>query len=161
LPNPREAPSQSQFWLYSSQLIVHPVGDVTALECIHSIHSILSNFRICMPTNLNLYSMLSERLSISQDDIVAFCNRWQVTELALFGSVLREDFNPDSSDVDVLVSFAPEHAWTFDAAFQMREELMELFKRNVDLISRTSLEKSSNWLRKNNILNSAQVIYAC
>jgi|GEM_PF-5919529 len=45
-------------------------------------------------------------LSLSQFEIAAFCQRWQVPELALFGSVLREDFCPDSN-VDVLVEFQP------------------------------------------------------
>jgi hypothetical protein len=112
-----------------------------------------------MSSNVVLETILSERLNASSLQIDEFCDRWHVAELALFGSVLRSDFKPDQSDVDVLVTFDSDYAWTFDAAFQMREELMTLFQRKVDLISRKSLEQSSNWLRRNHILNSAQVIY--
>ena len=110
--------------------------------------------------DLELETILNDRLNASSSQIAEFCHRWDVTELALFGSVLHEDFKPDESDIDVLVTFDSDYSWTFDAAFQMREELMALFQRKVDLISRKSLEQSSNWLRRNDILNSAQVIYA-
>lgn len=113
-----------------------------------------------MSSNLVLKTILNDRLNASSTQIAEFCDRWNVTELALFGSVLRSDFKPDESDIDVLVTFDSDYSWTFDAAFQMREELMALFQRKVDLISRKSLEQSSNWLRRNHILNSAQVIYA-
>ena len=110
-------------------------------------------------TQLILETILSHRLMSSPSQIAEFCQRWHVSELAVFGSVLREDFRPDHSDVDILVSFAPTHSWTYDAAFQMREELIALFHRQVDLISRQSLEQSPNWLRRKQILDSAQVIY--
>ena len=112
-----------------------------------------------MTTHLALNTILRERLQVSATEIAAFCERWQVMEFALFGSILRDDFHPDTSDVDVLVSFSPTYTWTYDAAFEMREELIEMFQRPVDLISRQSIERSPNWLRRNNILNSAQVIY--
>jgi uncharacterized protein len=105
-------------------------------------------------------SILRDRLKAFPTQIAEFCDRWQISELAVFGSVLRDDFKPDESDIDVLVSFVPNYSWTYDAAFQMREELMVLFQRRVDLISRKSLEQSSNWIRRNQILKSAQVIYA-
>lgn len=113
-----------------------------------------------MSSNLVLETILNDRLNASSTQIAEFCDRWNVAELALFGSVLRSDFKPDESDIDVLVTFDSDYSWTFDTAFQMREELMALFQRKVDLISRKSLEQSSNWLRRNQILNSAQVIYA-
>lgn len=113
-----------------------------------------------MSSNLVLKTILNDRLNASSTQIAEFCDRWNVTEFAVFGSVLRSDFKPDESDIDVLVTFNSNYSWTFDAAFQMREELMTLFQRHVDLISRKSLEQSSNWLRRNQILNSAQVIYA-
>ncbi|MCU0569440.1 MAG: nucleotidyltransferase domain-containing protein [Oculatellaceae cyanobacterium Prado106] len=113
-----------------------------------------------MKSNLVLEAVLSDRLNTSLTQIGEFCDRWSVKELALFGSVLREDFNPDRSDIDVLVTFQANYSWTYDAAFQMREELIALFQRPVDLISRKSLEQSPNWIRRNQIFNSAQVIYA-
>lgn len=113
-----------------------------------------------MSSNLVSQTLLSHRLNASSTQIAEFCDRWHVTELALFGSVLRSDFKPDQSDIDVLVTFDANYSWTYDAAFQMREELTALFQRRVDLVSRKSLEQSPNWIRRNHILSSAQVIYA-
>lgn len=93
------------------------------------------------------------------DIISGFCEHWQITEFALFGSVLREDFRPDS-DVDVLVSFSPEAHHTLFDLVRMENELKEIFKREVDLVSRRGIEQSRNYLRRNEILSSAQVIYA-
>lgn len=91
--------------------------------------------------------------------ITEFCQRWQITEFALFGSVLREDFRPDS-DIDVLVTFAPEAHHTLFDLVHMENELKAIFQREVDLVSRRGVEQSRNYLRRNEILSSAQVIYA-
>ena len=101
---------------------------------------------------------MNPKISISKDEIVTFCKRWQVTELALFGSVLREDFGPDS-DVDVLVEFAP--GCTPGLGFvSMAEELSEMFGRQVDVLTRSSVERSRNYIRRKAILDSAETIYA-
>lgn len=92
-------------------------------------------------------------------DIAAFCDQWKITEFALFGSVLREDFN-DHSDIDVLVSFAPNSPWTILDLVTMEQELARYFQRDVDLVEKQVIEKSSNPIRKTNILGSARVIYA-
>jgi hypothetical protein len=81
-----------------------------------------------------------------------------VTELALFGSVLREDFRPDS-DIDMLIRFAPDARWTLFDFAQMRDELADIFGRDVDLVSWRAVEASKNYLRRRAILESAQVIY--
>ena len=82
----------------------------------------------------------------------------QVTEFALFGSVLRDDFRPDS-DVDVMVTFEPEaRPSLFDLA-GMREELETLFGRKVDLLTRHGVEQSINWYRRRAILNGARMVY--
>jgi predicted nucleotidyltransferase len=91
-------------------------------------------------------------------EIADFCQRWKVLELALFGSALRADFNP-ASDIDLLVSFAPEADWSLLDHLQMQQELRALFGREVDLISRRALEHSPNWLRRREILGTAQVIF--
>jgi uncharacterized protein len=91
--------------------------------------------------------------------IQGFCSRWKVTELAMFGSVLRDDFRPDS-DVDVLVTFAEDARWTLFDLAAMQEELERIFGREVDLVTRRGLEASENYLRRKHILASAQVIYA-
>jgi len=91
------------------------------------------------------------------DAIRQFCRRWKIRELALFGSVLRTDFRPDS-DVDVLVSFADDADWGLLAHIQMQQELATMLRRPIDLISKRALERSPNWLRREAILNTAQVI---
>ena len=93
------------------------------------------------------------------ENIEEFCNRWRIVEFALFGSVLREDFRADS-DIDVLVTFAPDFQRSFTDTIQMREELEVLFGRKVDLIVKSAIARSENWLRRQNILESAEVIYA-
>jgi predicted nucleotidyltransferase len=101
--------------------------------------------------------MSKREFSIPKDKLAAFCRRWNISELALFGSALREDFRPDS-DVDILVSFAPQARVTLFDMAQMQEELKDIFKRDVDLVSRRGLERSRNYLRRKQILGSAQVI---
>ncbi|ANV85842.1 DNA polymerase subunit beta (plasmid) [Picosynechococcus sp. PCC 7003] len=93
------------------------------------------------------------------DVIEQFCERWHITEFALFGSVLRDDFCSDS-DIDVLVTFAPDFQRGFNETIQIKQELEVLFGRKVDLLIKTAITRSSNWLRRRNILESAEVIYA-
>ncbi len=98
-------------------------------------------------------------INLPMGKITEFCHQWQVTEFALFGSVLREDFRPDS-DIDVMVAFHPEAHPTFNTLDQMETELKTIFDRNIDLITRQGIETSRNYLRRHDILSSAQVIYA-
>lgn len=103
--------------------------------------------------------MKLKTIEIPIEQIQNFCDRWQITEFALFGSVLRDDFRPDS-DIDVLVTFAPETKRGLSETLQMKDELQTIFGRNVDFIIKVAIERSENWLRRKNILESAQVIYA-
>jgi predicted nucleotidyltransferase len=96
-------------------------------------------------------------LPLPTDAIRQFCRRWKIRELALFGSVLRTDFRPDS-DVDVLVTFTEDADWGLLAHIQMQQELATLLHRPIDLISRRALEQSPNWVRREAILNTAQMI---
>ena len=91
--------------------------------------------------------------------IIDFCQRWQIIEFSLFGSILRNDFRPDS-DIDVLVTFAPNATWTLFDHVDMQDELQEILGRPIDLVSRHGIENSRNYLRRQAILDSAQVIYA-
>jgi len=93
------------------------------------------------------------------EELAAFCERWQIKELALFGSVLRDDFGPES-DVDVLVKFNPEAKHGLMAFVTIQEELGQLLGREVDLVDRGGVEQSRNYIRRRAILGSAQVIYA-
>jgi predicted nucleotidyltransferase len=88
-----------------------------------------------------------------------FCRRWKIVELALFGSALREDFRPDS-DIDLLVSFAPDADWSLLDHARMEQELSELLGREVDLVSRAAIEASANWIRRREILSTAKALYA-
>ena len=84
-----------------------------------------------------------------------FCRRWKVSELSLFGSVLRGDFRPES-DVDVLVAFLPDASWGLLDHVKMNEELTSIIGRKVDLVSRRAVERSANWIRREQILSSAE-----
>jgi predicted nucleotidyltransferase len=93
------------------------------------------------------------------DEIAKFCRRWKIRELALFGSVLRDDFGPDS-DVDILVTFAGDADWGLLDHVQMQYELQALLRRSADLVSKRAVERSQNWLRRQEILDTAQVLFS-
>ena len=103
--------------------------------------------------------MSIKNIELPVDKITEFCERWKIQEFALFGSVLRNDFRPNS-DIDVLVSFSSDNSWTLFDYVDMQDELKIIFGRKVDLVSKKGIERSKNALRKNRILGSAKVIYA-
>ena len=103
--------------------------------------------------------MATVQLPIPKKEIAAFCKRWKVLELSLFGSAVRSDFSPHS-DIDALVSFSAQSEWSLFDHIQMKQELKELFGRDVDLITQRALEQSHNELLRTEILGSAQVIYS-
>jgi predicted nucleotidyltransferase len=98
------------------------------------------------------------RVEMSKDKIQDFCQKWKVTELSLFGSVLREDFR-SSSDIDVLVSFEPAARWSLMAMVEMQDELEKISGRKVDLVERSAIERSENYIRRRHILASAEPFY--
>lgn len=102
--------------------------------------------------------MLKKRFTIPRKRLADFCKRWNVSEFAVFGSVLRADFRPDS-DIDVLVSFPTGINVSLFDMVHMQDELKEMFGRDVDLISKRGVETSRNYLRRRAILESAQVIH--
>lgn len=99
---------------------------------------------------------MSLPLDVTQDALERFCQKWRVRELALFGSVLREDFGPES-DVDVLVSFEPQAPWSLWDLIDMQAELESLFGRPVDLVEKEGLR---NPWRRQEILRTREVVYA-
>ena len=103
--------------------------------------------------------MIQTALPLPEQAIQAFCDRWQVTKLALFGSILRDGFRPDS-DIDILVTFASESNWSLIDHATMQQEPASLLNRAVDLVSKRAIERSHNWIRRQEILTTAQVIYA-
>lgn len=98
-------------------------------------------------------------LDVSTEQIAAFCQKWGIVELSVFGSVLREDFTQES-DVDILYVMRPDADYGYDQWETMRLELSELMRRPVDFVSKTGLQQSKNWIRRREILGTAQVIYA-
>ena len=99
---------------------------------------------------------MSPRFQVDPAKIIAFCHKWKVREFSIFGSVLREDFNPES-DVDVVVSFEPDAPWIYFEWADMTDELKEIFGREVDLVEKESLQ---NPYRRHSILSSRRVLYA-
>jgi uncharacterized protein len=97
-------------------------------------------------------------IDIPKEKIAAFCGKWNIVELSLFGSVLRDDFRPDS-DVDVLVTFSRDADWSLLDHMAMEEELSAIFGRKVDLVSRRAIERSENYIRRKAILETAQPYY--
>ncbi len=98
------------------------------------------------------------RLTNHQEQIAAFCHKWHITELALFGSALPDDFQVDS-DIDILVSFAQGATWGMFDLVEMQEELGALLGRQVDLVERSAIEDSENTIRRRHILDSAVPVY--
>lgn len=101
-----------------------------------------------------------DRLRTTPKALSNFCHKWQIAELALFGSVLRDDFRAEGenpSDIDVLYLFTAEANYGLEI-FEMQEELEALFDRKVDFVSKKAILNSRNWLRRQNILNSHRII---
>ncbi len=96
-----------------------------------------------------------KNIQVSEEQVADFCRRHQIRWLALFGSVLRDDFGPES-DVDVLVEFEPETRLGLMAYAAIQRELSQMFQRPVDLVTREGLKP----LIKQAVLDSAEVIYA-
>jgi predicted nucleotidyltransferase len=106
-----------------------------------------------------MHSPVRNAADIPVQAVAAFCQRWNIVELALFGSILREDFSPQS-DIDVLVRFQDGVQVSLADFVQLADELEAMFGRKVDLLTRSSVEQSRNYLRRKEILNTAEVIYA-
>ena len=100
---------------------------------------------------------MSAKIDIPKDEIVAFCQRNRIRRMALFGSVLRDDFTPES-DVDVLVEFEPSQTPGLEF-ITMQDELSEILGRQVDLHTFEGVESSRNWLLREEILSSVEVQY--
>ncbi|HEX8392890.1 MAG TPA: nucleotidyltransferase family protein [Longimicrobium sp.] len=95
-------------------------------------------------------------IRIPPEQIEAFCRKWKIREFALFGSVLRDDFRPDS-DVDVLVEFQPDARHTLYEILDMKAELSSLYGREVDLVEKRAV---INPFVRNHMLRSNEILYA-
>ncbi|MGB3615185.1 MAG: nucleotidyltransferase domain-containing protein [Elainellaceae cyanobacterium] len=105
---------------------------------------------------IKLPDLVRDRIKVSPIQIADFCDRWNIVECALFGSVLRDDFHRDS-DIDILVTFEPDRWFTWDDWMAIEKESTALFGRNVDLVSKEYLK---NPYRRYEILNTCHIIYA-
>jgi len=100
--------------------------------------------------------MIYHGIDISERRLTELCRKWKVKELSLFGSILRDDFGPDS-DIDVLAVFQPDAPWSMWDLMVMKAELEALFGRSVDLVEKEALR---NPWRKRQILSTYEVVYA-
>ena len=96
---------------------------------------------------------------LSEGELESFCQRWGIVEMSIFGSAARGELEEDS-DLDLLVVFEEGAEWSLFDHVRMEEELSELAGREVDLITRRSVQRSRNWMRRNEILSSSEPVYA-
>ncbi len=98
------------------------------------------------------------KTNVSRERLVEFCTRWGVMQLGVFGSILREDFGPDS-DIDILVSLDPNRRYTLFDLVDMEHDLEEMYGRKVDVVEREGIEASENQFRKKLIFDSLEIVY--
>ena len=107
----------------------------------------------------SMVRQIAAHISIPDDKIENFCRKLGVKTFELFGSALRDDFDPKRSDVDVMVTLSPKRPYTLFDIVHMEEELAGLFGRTVHLTERSTVEKSENYIRRKSILSEAQLVY--
>lgn len=104
--------------------------------------------------------MERQPFTLPHEEIGALCRRHRVAELAMFGSALRDDFDPHS-DLDFLVRFEPDAERPWMGEFQaLEEDLSALLGRRVDVLDWNAIERSRNWIRREAILSSKQSVFA-
>uniref|UniRef100_B8HLU7 DNA polymerase beta domain protein region n=1 Tax=Cyanothece sp. (strain PCC 7425 / ATCC 29141) TaxID=395961 RepID=B8HLU7_CYAP4 len=101
---------------------------------------------------------IQTRLGLSSQDVATFCQQWGIIKMALFGSILRNDFRADS-DIDLMITFAPNARQGLLTLAKIKHELESRLNRSIDLVPEASIQMSDNWLRQREILSSAQTIY--
>ena len=107
----------------------------------------------------SVLDILKTRLQVDYNQIAKFCEQFGIVELAIFGSVLRDDFRADGenpSDVDLLIEFSPDQKLSWPMWLDLQETSEKLFKRKVDLVQKHLLE---NPYRRAEILKTNRVIY--
>jgi predicted nucleotidyltransferase len=98
--------------------------------------------------------MTRVRIEIPHERLAELCRRRRIRWLALFGSVLRDDFRPES-DVDILIEFEPGHRYTYFTLAQIEEELASLLGRTVDL----HMPKTLHPFLRDKVLGQAEAVY--
>ncbi len=102
---------------------------------------------------------MNSRLNMTNEQLAAWCRKWQIAEVWLFGSVLRDDFSA-TSDIDVMVQFDDEARWSLFELSEMKFELQDLVGRNVDLLTLDGVRGMKNPYRRHSILSSAERVFA-
>jgi uncharacterized protein len=102
--------------------------------------------------------MIAHGIDLNSDAIRDFCLKWKIRELSVFGSILRDDFRPDS-DVDFLADFGPDDEWDLGDMIEMQDEMKRIIGRDVDLVERKSVERSPNYIRRKHILRTAERLH--
>jgi predicted nucleotidyltransferase len=102
--------------------------------------------------------VIQARLGLSSQEIASFCQHWGITKMALFGSILRDDFRA-GSDIDLLLTFAPHARQGLLTLAKIKHELESRLNRPIDLASEAAIQTSDNWIRQQEILSTAQTIY--
>ena len=109
-----------------------------------------------MPTQLDF--QIQQRLGLPIDQVTRFCQHWHIVELSLFGSVLGDQFHPDS-DIDILICFASDTSQGLLTLAKIKYDLEAKTGRTIDIALKKAVEDSENWIRRHEILKTAQVIY--
>ncbi len=99
--------------------------------------------------------MATIHIPIDRSRIMNFCKKWKITRMAFFGSVLRDDFRPDS-DVDVMVVFSPDSHWSLFDVIDMKLELELMFKRAVDILEEGTIR---NPIKRRCIYENLETVY--
>jgi predicted nucleotidyltransferase len=107
-------------------------------------------------TTMTVEEIVRHRLGVEPERIAEFCRKWEIKELALFGSALNDEFRPDS-DVDLLVVFQADASWDLWDVLHMQEALEAMFGRKVDLVEKRAVK---NPFRRHHILTTRRVLYA-
>lgn len=104
--------------------------------------------------------MKTTAVHLPQREIAELCRQFGVQELAVFGSVLRDDFDSERSDVDFLVQFQGDDCGPWmEKYFQLESALSALLGHRVDVVGKRAVERSQNYIRRKHILDSAQTLY--
>ncbi|MFA5239951.1 MAG: nucleotidyltransferase family protein [Phycisphaerae bacterium] len=101
---------------------------------------------------------MSRHITIPRVEIEAFCRRNHVCSFGLFGSVVRDDFGPDS-DVDILIEFEQGQEPDLFRLIELQDDLTKMLGHKVDLVERRAVERSENYIRRRHILESVEPIY--
>lgn len=102
--------------------------------------------------------MLNPQVALPREELAAFCRKNGIVRLAVFGSALRDDFGPES-DIDVLGDFDRSRRPSLLDVVEIENELSELLGRDVDMLTRASVERSRNYIRRRSVLESTEVVY--